>query len=321
MYCTIKQLNVTNVELLKPLLKQFLIDTKYGRFLKDARFNNAYFQELELKELINYGLSENIQIAFDNQGIIIGLIGYNFSDWDSNIFDNKVVIIRFFITIEVELFSSYHTANNLLMSFEKWMRNYKNDVVIVKIEALLSSCYKVLVDNNYDFYETISIQSLIISNKVNQSKYRFAEKEDINELRKIALSNTFDKSHFYLDRKFKVSNVDNMYSNWIENAINSDDKIIVIEYNKHIAGMFIFCINNYNNLKIATWEFAAVDKEFRNKGLGKDLFNSAIDACIKEGVSIIDSEFSIKNIKSFVVHSKLNFIPIYSKYTFHKWFN
>jgi ribosomal protein S18 acetylase RimI-like enzyme len=99
--------------------------------------------------------------------------------------------------------------------------------------------------------------------------------------------------------------------------------MIVIEQNNKYVGIFIFKIDNYTiefDSIIATWEFASVAEEFRNMGFGKKLYEAAIDACLKKGASIIDTDVADKNIISQKLHDKLGFQMSYSLYTFHKWF-
>ncbi len=323
MYITLTRLNESNLELYKPKVKEFLYKVKYGRYLKELKFNNDFFKNIETDHFINYSLSSQVIIACDKQKNILGVIGYHYSDWDSRIFNKKVVIIKYFITYENTLYESYDIAKKLLDYFEKWMTEAKNEVVIIKIDTLYSSCIQILREKSYDFYETILIQSLNVLNRnpddFKYVKYRFAENKDLSRLQIIANDNTFSRSHFYLDRKFEVQNVNNMYSNWINNAIK-EDKILIIEHNNEIAGMFIYSVNELNNKRFATWKFAAVDKKYRNLCLGNNLFDSTVHACIKDGVEIIDTSLAIKNTISLRIHSKLQFCPVLSMYTFHKWF-
>ncbi len=319
------QLNESNIELFRPKVEEFLLKVKYGRYLKEDKFDNGIFKAFETDNLIDYSLSKQVILATDNQKNIIGIIGFNYSDWDSKIFDKKVIIIKYFITLEYKLYESYNTAIALLEYFEKWMSQSLNEVVILKVDTLYSSCIRALKEKHYDFYETISIQTLnILSkdlNEYNDSNYRFAEEKDLSELKGIALENTFSRSHFYLDQRFEVDNVNKMYSNWINNAINSEDRVLIIEHESKIAGMFIYSVEELNKVRIATWKFAAVDKTFRNMSLGKKLFNCTIQACIKDRVEIIDTSLPIKNTISLRIHSKLQFSPVLSMYTFHKWFS
>jgi GNAT superfamily N-acetyltransferase len=117
--------------------------------------------------------------------------------------------------------------------------------------------------------------------------------------------------------------VDSLYEKWVDNAFESKSKIIVIEENGIMAGMFIYQLNEPNiALKSisATWQFAALLPEFRNLGLGKKLYEWALNDCIKEGVLSIDTTLVQKNIISQKLHEKLGFGLLNTYYNFHKWF-
>lgn len=313
-----------NIENFKSQLEGFISKVEYGRFLKETKFEKSYFAKKEAETIIDYALKNYVFIAVNEQSQICGFIGFHFSQWDTDIFDKQFVIIKHFVTFEEELYESYNIANDLLEYFESWVISNNYVVAVVKIDSSYSSCIRAIREKNYEFYETIAIQSLDLKNTNKNTfgdiEYRFADEGDLHQLQKIALENTFPRSHFYLDHRFEVSAINKMYSNWIINAFNSDNKILIVEHSKEIAGMFIYNTIEHKDQKISTWIFAAIDKKYRNLGLGNKLFNATTLSCLNDGAIIIDTSLAVQNTISLRIHSKLNFHPVLSMYTFHKWF-
>jgi len=200
-------------------------------------------------------------------------------------------------------------------------------VSIVKLDSQYFLPVKHLQANHYTFYECVT-QKTILIDEINfiipaNLNFRFAKNEDKKKLIELASKNTFKKSHFYLDLNFDLENIDKMYSKWIDSALDSEKRVIVIEEENEIAGVFIYSIANFIqnfDKKIGIWEFAAIDSKFRNKGLGMRLFYSALQACINDGVHVIDTILVEKNIISQRFHDKLGFRLVNTYYTFHRWF-
>jgi hypothetical protein len=314
----------SNIENYRHKIKEFLIEVKYGRYMKESTSQKNINHDIEVKKNFEKNPSHQLVVAVGDNDDILGVIGFQLSEWDSKIFKKRVVIIKTFATIEYSLYESYHIAEALIQHFERWVIFNRGEVIIAKIDTTYSSCIRVLSEKNYLHYETNLIQTLdlnevSLAESLTSDKYRFADENDLDELKRIAGTNTFPLSHFYLDRRFKKKYVDNMYSKWIENSINSDDKILVIEHDSDIAGMFIYHLNEDSDLKHATWKFAAVDKKYRKRNYGNKIFDLAIQSCIKDGAKWIDTSLAIKNTISLRIHSRLNFMPVMSLYTFHKW--
>lgn len=309
-------------------IKNLFQKQPFGRFLSDRRIERANATNIEWDNLVNYSKKGIIILSFDTDSKIIGFIGFHFSQWDTDIFKKRLAFLQYFIVKETDSSAERKIAETLLFNFHDWILNEKIEVVITKLDTQYYSPIYILQKNGYIFYETITYQTLdassIRNNIFEGIEYRFADYKEKDILKKISLENTFRKSHFYLDSMFEVKTIDTMYACWIENALNSSQKIVIIEDNKQIAGVFIYELINYKscfNKKIGVWKSALVDTKFRNKGIGLNLFKAALHSCIKDGVDIIDSSLVEKNIVSQSFHNKLGFRLVNTQYTLHKWFN
>ena len=121
-----------------------------------------------------------------------------------------------------------------------------------------------------------------------------------------------------------MDKIDLMYARWIENALKSDQKIVIVEDNLKIAGVFIYDIVDYTaimNKKFAVWKSAFVDSSSRGKGIGLKLFRATLQSCIEDGAEVVDSSLVEKNTISQSFHDKLGFRIINTVYTLHKWFD
>lgn len=308
-------------------LKSFFRAVPFGRYLSDRKLDNNQAVNFEYDLLVNYLLKGEIWIVIDDKNKLQGLIGFHFSEWDTNVFHRRMAILQYFLVKEYDLENDKSLANLLIDLFHKW--TYKNgiEVVITKMDTKYFTPVLVLQERGYIFYETNTFRSIGIEdiNRVNLEnlKYRFADRSDVSSLKNLALKNTFNKSHFYLDSHFDIKHVEKMYSLWIDNALKSSQRVLVIEDNGEIAGVFIYenlDLTRYFGKKIGAWKFAAIDKSFRNKGLGLSLFKATMHACLIDNNDVIDTDLVEKNIVSQNFHDKLGFKLVNTLYTFHKWF-
>lgn len=104
-------------------------------------------------------------------------------------------------------------------------------------------------------------------------RIRFAEKEDENELCKIAMKN-FLYSRFHLDPMIPNPVANKLKACWVKNFFlgNRGDEMIVAEMEKKICG-FLLLVNNMNmNLII---DLICVDRKFHKKGIAKMMIHFA----------------------------------------------
>jgi L-amino acid N-acyltransferase YncA len=312
----------------KEKLASFFQNVPFGRYFSDRNYDNTIALDYELNRLEIYLKNGGVCFAFfPNNAIISGLVGFNFSAWDTDVLKKRTAIMRYFLVEEKDSMDDYEIAVVLINEFHAWVKKNEIDVAITKVETIYFKPVVVLQEMGYVFFECNTIKTVDLSQLKyvsNQDvKYRYARKEDFEKLKELTLNNTFKKSHFYLDKKFEVENVNALYAKWIKTALHSEKKIVLIEDENEIVGIFIYDFNGNSNhfgFRTATWQSAAVNTLFRNKGLGKRLFEAVIQSCIDQKVEIIDTDLVEKNIASQKIHDKFGFKLVHTTYTFHKWF-
>ncbi len=308
-------------------LKLFLSKVPFGRFLLDRKIDKNGAVELEFNNILRYADKGEIFADLDHNNEIVGLIGFHFSEWDTNVFLKRMAIVQYFLVTETNFGEEEEIVAELLNSFHTWSKANSIDVAVTKLDTLYFTPIYILQQNGYVVYECVTYRTIDnlenYKNIGNDVEFRFANKSDDDALKKIALKNTFPKSHFYLDPNFDRARIELMYSQWIENALNSKQKIVLIEEDKQIAGVFIYDIVDYTQQlgkKIGVWKSAFVDSNFRDKGVGFRLFKATLQACINDGVDLVDTSLVEKNIISQSFHDKLGFRLVNTQYTLHKWF-
>lgn len=306
----------------------FMQSVRFGRYLSDNSLDVDKAIQYELSVIENYINNTGVcYVAISESNNIKGLIGFHYSSWDTDVLAKRVAIINYLLIKEVEIHQDRYIAINLVDIFHAWAMENLIDVAIVKPETRYFTPIIVLQEQGYMFYECTTVKTISLKThfKWNFSdiSFRYAKADDLKELKKLALRNTFKKSHFYLDSKFDSEKVDLLYAKWIDTALNSNQKIVLIEYEKNIAGVFIYYIEEQTKLfkeKHGVMTFAAVDSSLRNKGLGSTLFKATMQSCIDHNVDVCDSPPAEKNIVSQRIHDKFGFKLVHTLYIFHKWF-
>jgi len=311
----------------KDKLCRYFKSLPFGRYLTDRKIDIDQAVSYEYDSFTKYLEKGSVFIAINNDREIIGLIGFHFSNWDTNIFHKRMAILQYFLISENNLVLEKEIAVQLIDVFHNWCKDNIINVVVAKLNAQYFTPILLLQNNGYIVYECITFKTLEITqdiiSKTQEYTYRYAAESDMEQLKKIALTNTFKKSHFYLDSNFDLNKVEEMYARWIENALSTKQKIVIVEESKQIAGVFIYDVVDlsfYFSKKYGVWKFAAVDNKFRDKGIGMKLFKSTLHSCIQDGVDVIDSSLVEKNLISHRFHDKLGFHLANTMFTLHKWF-
>lgn len=320
---------ITDISHHENAIKKLFHKQPFGRYLSDRKIEKSAAINYEWNRLIEYSKKSTLTLAIKGKTEVIGIIGFHFSEFDTDVFQNRMAFLQYFMVEEDGIAFERNIAKSLLDKFHDWVKENGIQVVVTKLASQYFSPIYVLQQHGYIFYENLYFETLDISkgdtNKdCKDIEYRYAQDSDKEKLKEIALNNTFSKSHFYLDTKFSVDRIDLMYAQWIENALKSDQKIVIVEDDHKIAGVFIYEIVDYTatmNKKFAVWKSAFVDSSSRGKGIGLKLFRATLQSCIADGADVVDSSLVEKNSISKSFHDKLGFRMTNTVYTLHKWFD
>ena len=301
------------------LLVPFLERTRFGRFLSNKLLPISKSIEFELQKIKIYASLNNMYFAISNN-ILVGMMGFRLSPWDTKIFNKRYAKIDYLLTEEDERIST-----GLLLIFDKWATQMNVDVAVLRVEAKFSKPIISAQKAGFVFYEAVDVCTLNLSNSTSEARKSSdfqPVKKDSENLKVFAMENTYQKSHFFLDDKFGFENSKNLYYKWMESSLLSDDIVIITKDETGIVGSFIYKIHDLTKtfgFKFCEWRWGAIRKDNRGHGQGKKLFETTIKS-IENDVLYIDSCFAYQNVASHNLHDILGFKHLYNSYTFHKWF-
>ncbi len=135
-------------------------------------------------------------------------------------------------------------------------------------------------------------------------KIRKAKKKEINELAKLILA--LQKLHSRLDKHYRIK-ADAVCLKYINKELRKHFRkpkgktILIAEENNKIIGYVEFGIEKrpFNILEKGAWMYEIyVDKKYRRKGIGIELFKEAAKRLKKKGIEKVDVGYDLRNKES-----------------------
>lgn len=189
------------------------------------------------------------------------------------------------------------------------LTNAKGLVENNKIITQELGCY--LVDTNIH---------LINEKLENDIKQKFAcvlitdGSDDKNQIMNIAQT-SFLQTRFYNDAHISNEKASNLYKNWIINALQNKKKYFCIfKCQDIVKGFLLFSKEEFNRVNI---ELIAVDKEYRDEGIGSKMMMGLIQECIDYDAISVGTQ--VENINAINFYTKNGFRISDVKYTYHLW--
>jgi GNAT superfamily N-acetyltransferase len=127
--------------------------------------------------------------------------------------------------------------------------------------------------------------------------------------------------HYQADRRLDRQKSNEVYIDWAYQSClskNLADIVFVADYNGTIAGFATMRINSPIEIEGVLF---GVDPSFQGKGVYQNLIINGMKWGIEEGHEKMNYSTQINNVAVQRVLSRFGFEPIYSYYTFHKWFD
>ncbi len=313
----------------KELLKRLINDNPYGRYIEDRDLSTASSVQYVVDcvdQLIDNSKDVEVITHEAHSGITDGLLIVQNSGWDTEHFGKKTAIIKYILAMGNEPDAKLLIINSLLQKFIFLCKDNKIEFVVAKIPSLDLLLINALERIGFSFIESWVFNKLDLRkyapNHNNSITLRCAEKTDLNFILEFS-KNAFVTQRFHADRNIAYEKAESLYSKWIHSAFtDSNQKIIVYDYNGIPSAFLIYYINNlqdYFNLKYAMWKMVLIRSDLRGRGIGACFFNALFAYHKNEGLDIIDSGLSIRNIASLNVHNKTNFKIISVLTTLHLW--
>ncbi len=251
------------------------------------------------------------------------IIGLECSKWDEDLFGFRIgkIINPYVPDITKEKY--------LVMQLELIIRFAKRINIKVLIARLNGDNLKfihILENKGFRYYETIiwPISDLsTIKPKIKRIVLFDKDKDDLNDLIRIANNFQYHRGHFHCDVRFNKETVNTLYSKWILSAIENNQIITIIKGKGKIIGYFICDIDRElskaTGYKYGRLKSLAIDNSYRGKGYGKELFEGTIALLKENDCRFVDSGYSSKNHRSAKLHSQFGFSSVYEEVTLHYW--
>lgn len=261
-------------------------------------------------------------------GQIAGILLFKLSRWDTDHFGYPVVIVDSIILRENDYEARLESAGEILDKLHQWLNSRHVRFASIRIPALDLAVIHGLEKRGFEYIESW------IFNKYDLRKLedplqpppslRLAKPND--EPAMIAYSKgAFDTQRFHADGRIDRRKADSLYTKWIETSFRDPlQKTLVMELEGKPAAFMTYHQNDLHarfGLRFAMWKMALLDPARRGKGLGALFVNSLLHHHRKEGLDIVDSGLSMRNVVSLNLHNKCGFKTISTVLTFHKWLN
>jgi GNAT superfamily N-acetyltransferase len=133
----------------------------------------------------------------------------------------------------------------------------------------------------------------------------------------------FVTQRFHADPHIAPQKAESLYEKWILTAFSDpQQRILVLDMHSRPVAFVIYHTNDlrqYLGRRYATWTMVLVDPASRAKGLGTGFFNAFLTHHKREGLDVVDSGVSMRNLPSLNFFTKLNFKIVSTVVTYHRW--
>lgn len=310
---------------LEALIKQY----KYGRYCEDRSLPIKDSRHLILDHVRRYLSRDDSKcaVAFSPSGQLLGLLLFKLSQWDTEHFGYNVAVIDSVITRESNYDQKLDITNALLEQFHVWGQSAKVRFVSARVSALnlpvvhsFERCgFRYIESWIYNKYDLKRVDEF---RKKMPYQLRLNQPDDCKSMLKYS-KNAFATQRFHADPHISCHKADSLYEKWILTAFKDpNQQILVLDVENKPAAFMLYYKNDlsqYFGLQFAMWKMALLDPASRRGGMGTDFFIALLHYHRRDGLDIVDSGLSMRNLASLNLHNKLNFRVIATLVTFHKW--
>lgn len=309
-------------------LKALVFENRYGRYCEDWCLNIDSSRNLvlfQVKHFIAQPESNSI-VAFGASGQQIGVLYFKRSDWDSEHFGYNTASLEYLFIKKMSYEEEKSTALEILREFNVWCVKNKIRFIIVKISSMNLPVVHAFEENQFHIIENWIYNCFDLCKLESVRKpeicLRLADNNDLDAMLRFA-KGAFVTQRFHADSHITVDQAESLYGKWIKTAMaDKKQKTLSMDINGKPVAFMVYYVNDlreYFNLRFAMWKMALIDPSLKHQGIGSDFFAALLHYHREEGMDIVDSGLSSRNILSLNTHIKLNFKVVSTLFTFHKW--
>lgn len=313
-----------NYDDLRNLIKEY----KYGRYCEDRSLPIESSRSFLMNLHKQYLLRDDTKCAtvFSTSGQLQGVLEFRRSKWDTEHFGYSVAVIDAILIKELNYKQKVVIANSLLGKFFIWCESNSIRFISVRIPYQDLPVIHSLEDHGFHFIESWIYNKFNLNRLSDQEKtcykVRLSRPNDCDIM--IDYSNgAFATQRFHADPNISYQKADSLYKKWILTSFHDPKQyILALDIESKPVAYMIYYKNTkreYFDYKFAMWKMALLDPNCKGKRIGTNFFKAVLAYHKKEGLDIVDSGLSIRNLTSLNLHNKLNFEIITTFVTFHKW--
>lgn len=309
------------------MLEALTATYSYGRYCEDRslslnvsrRYLRDHLRQLLRQESINW-------ITVEAKGQTRGMLLFRLSEWDTDHFGFNVAIIEAVLVDEIDYERAVNTTTALLSEFETWRRASDISFISVKLPALALPIIHGFEKCGFNYIESWVFNKYDLDkiDRLGQTTrtLRLAQADDCERMLAYA-QGAFATHRFHADAHISLERAEALYEKWIVTAFNDPkQKILTLDVEDRPAAFMIYYPNDlrsYFGIQFAQWKMAVLDPNNRGQGVGTDFFIALAHHHRQEGLDVIDSGLTVRNLASLNLHNKLNFKVVSTLVTFHKW--
>lgn len=264
--------------------------------------------------------------------MVKGLAFFRLLHWDSQIFGFKIGRMENLI-LNMEGYYKENFLNTIIRDCIKDKYRHVHCRIGLRelgILRLLENFKFNVVDIQCTLSTPENFKSLNLK-ATNKFLIRKAKGQDLSSLRE-TLKGAFLDTRFSVDHNYPRDKVDKLYFGWVKNAMLDPKERVFVAYDKKNRNLFGFMICNFDQeskeslgLRIGYIDLIAVNRGFRNIGIGKQLIRFALKwfASRADRVEIRTQVSNIAAIKCFTGSGLSEFsygTALPAGISLHRWF-
>jgi len=323
----IEHLEIDGLKTLRPLLEAYEYKPyHYFRGLKNEQLSDSILEQLNSHLQSPDG--SNAYLA-RREIELVGLANMRLLPWDKQIFAKDMAAIDYLMAIG-NYKERVSILNGLLSKLIKRCKDLKIEHLSCRVDTADLACINALEEVGFKLMDIVVTYCFdFAKSSLKELEYPFRirsqEREDIESivaLSKLSFKNYIDR--FHSDPTLDDQSCDQLYAEWARNSCLRlvADQVFVAEGKGKIVG-FSTCkfhkeVNRFIDHKIGEIVLVCVSPEARGSGVYTSFIHHGLD-WFRTKVDFVQVVTQINNTFVQRAWSNLDFRPIGSRSTFHKW--
>ncbi len=305
-------------------------DCRYGRYCEDASLPTAGARRLVVDRAREFMGAEDAHrlVALSPAGETLGLLLFRVSRWDSDHFGYPVVVIDSVLVNVHGYDREFEVASALLAEAAAWCRRAGVRFASARISARDLPLIHALERSGFSYIESWVFNKYELSRLpdglTEPPPLRLAGSRDLDFMLEYS-KDAFSTQRFHADPRVDPERADSLYRKWILSAFeDTRQSVLALDHDGRAVAFMAYYqsdLSQYIGQRFAMWKMALIDPQCRGRGVGSAFFAALLHHHRREGLDVVDSGLSMRNLASLNLHSKVGFAIVATFVTFHRWFD